>query len=752
MTANIPNEPVAIQKLFTSRDNYADANTYVGQEQRLWYNPETNCFYVSDGVTPGGIPVDNCGGGGGTGATGATGPQGPAGTNSVGATGPIGSTGATGAGATGATGVAGPTGSTGLTGPTGPQGPQGDAGDIGATGLIGASGVAGATGPSGATGPQGDRYQTTSTTSLTLGTGNQSLTVETGLAYSIAQDVIIAYDDNNHMHGLLVSYNSVTGAMVVDVSEVTGSGTYTSWDVNLNGAVGATGSTGPQGPAGSSITGATGPVGATGPAGATGAGATGPTGATGLPGDRYQTTSTTTLTLATGSQSLTVETGLAYSIGQDVLIAYDDTNHMHGLCTSYDELTGAMVVNVDSVTGSGTYSAWAVNLNGAVGPQGATGAGATGATGVAGPTGATGSTGPQGPQGDSITGATGPIGATGATGVEGPSGSTGVAGPTGSTGATGPQGPAGTAGNEGATGPIGATGITGATGVAGPTGPTGATGLTGPTGPTGPQGPQGNAGDIGATGPIGATGAGATGATGPQGATGVAGATGGFGYYGAFHSDQTTTLTASINSNSTLPIAVGSTTGFYTSGYLIIGSEVVGYTGVTATTFTGITRGVAGSNGASHPAGTPIGMAQVTAAGSPSNVRMDITDLSNGVTLNSVTGAVTCVNAGTYNFQFSMQVANAGNAPDDIVIWFLYNGTTIPATASYVTIPAIHAGIPGSNIITVNIFYPMLAGDNIQLNWTSVGGTSVITSYPPGYQGLAIPQAPGVIFTVNQIA
>ena len=147
-----------------------------------------------------------------------------------------------------------------------------------------------------------------------------------------------------------------------------------------------------------------------------------------------------------------------------------------------------------------------------------------------------------------------------------------------------------------------------------------------------------------------------------------------------------------------------------------------------------------------------MGMAQVTPAGAPSNVRMDITDLSNGVTLNSTTGAVTCVYAGTYNFQFSMQVACSGNAPDDIVVWFLHNGVTIPATASYVTIPSIHAGIPGSNIVTVNIFYTMAAGDTMQLNWLSVAGTSVITSYPPGYQGLPIPQAPGVIFTVNQIA
>ena len=50
-----------IQNLFTSRDNNANSATYVGQQDRLWWDPVTNRFYYSDGVTPGGFPV---GGGG----------------------------------------------------------------------------------------------------------------------------------------------------------------------------------------------------------------------------------------------------------------------------------------------------------------------------------------------------------------------------------------------------------------------------------------------------------------------------------------------------------------------------------------------------------------------------------------------------------------------------------------------------------------------------------------------------------------
>lgn len=47
----------SLQNFYTSRDNNANADSYVGQLDRLWYNPNLNSIYVSDGNTPGGIPV-----------------------------------------------------------------------------------------------------------------------------------------------------------------------------------------------------------------------------------------------------------------------------------------------------------------------------------------------------------------------------------------------------------------------------------------------------------------------------------------------------------------------------------------------------------------------------------------------------------------------------------------------------------------------------------------------------------------------
>lgn len=46
-----------IQNLYTSRDNNANTATYVGQQDRIWWNPDANAFYVNTANTPGGTPV-----------------------------------------------------------------------------------------------------------------------------------------------------------------------------------------------------------------------------------------------------------------------------------------------------------------------------------------------------------------------------------------------------------------------------------------------------------------------------------------------------------------------------------------------------------------------------------------------------------------------------------------------------------------------------------------------------------------------
>jgi hypothetical protein len=59
-----------------------------------------------------------------------------------------------------------------------------------------------------------------------------------------------------------------------------------------------------------------------------------------------------------------VDASKSYQVGMSVKIAHDSTNWMHGEVTSYNAGTGALVVNVTAIFGSGTETSWTVTLSG----------------------------------------------------------------------------------------------------------------------------------------------------------------------------------------------------------------------------------------------------------------------------------------------------------------------------------------------------------------------------------------------------
>ena len=281
------------------------------------------------------------------------------------------------------------------TGPQGPQGPTGPAGPTGATGSTGAKGDKGDTGNTGAQGPTGAQ-------------GAQGIQGIQG----------VKGDTGN------------TGAQ------------------GAQGIQGTKGDTGDQGIQG--IQGIEGPQGIQGDQGPKG-----DTGDNGLDGDRYHTTSTTSLVTGNGTKTLTTaDLYLDYSIQQNVLIAYSESIWMRGPVTSYNPATGQLVVDVQHHSGNGTHTPWQINLDGAVGIQG--------------PQGIQGEQGVKGDQGDQ-----------GIQGIQGDQGIQGIEGPKGDTGDQGIQGIQGEKGD---------TGDTGSQGIQGETGPQGSQGIQGDTGATGPQG------------------------------------------------------------------------------------------------------------------------------------------------------------------------------------------------------------------------------------------------------------------------
>lgn len=86
-------------------------------------------------------------------------------------------------------------------------------------------------------------------------------------------------------------------------------------------------------------------------------------------------TSTDSLSVTTGSKTFTTNTNLQFAAGSQVIITAtaDLSKYMSGQVTAYDQDTGAIVVNVTSVVGSGTFSSWSITLSGATGATGAAG-------------------------------------------------------------------------------------------------------------------------------------------------------------------------------------------------------------------------------------------------------------------------------------------------------------------------------------------------------------------------------------------
>ena len=218
------------------------------------------------------------------------------------------------AGPTGPAGAAGPVGAPGTPsnavgpiGPIGPQGAQGLQGITGAAGAVGPTGPgAGPTGPAGPVGPQ----------------------------------------------GLPGQFGGPTGPM------------------------GSTGPTGQIGPTGPEIPGPTGPQGFQGYIGPTGpTGSMGPIGGTGVqgdPGDRYRTSATDLITLPqTPTQvQLHLEEYLAYSPGQEIVVAFDSTRNFTAVIDSYDMHTGTMYATSVFANGTGQFGYWTVNLSKSQGREG----------------------------------------------------------------------------------------------------------------------------------------------------------------------------------------------------------------------------------------------------------------------------------------------------------------------------------------------------------------------------------------------
>jgi hypothetical protein len=120
---------------------------------------------------------------------------------------------------------------------------------------------------------------------------------------------------------------------------------------------------------------------------------------------------------------------------------------------------------------------------------------------------------------------------------------------------------------------------------------------------------------------------------------------------------------------------------------------------------------------------------QTTTVNTATVMALSVTDFSNEVSL--VNGSkITVANAGVYNLQFSVQLQNLDNAPQDVFIWLKQNGTDIAGSTGLVGMPARKsAGVPFHDIKGWNYFLSMNADDYVQIYWSTTNVDVTIQTY-----------------------
>ncbi len=100
-------------------------------------------------------------------------------------------------------------------------------GDKGNTGSAGSTGTAGANGPG---------YLATSVSSVTIGLGSKTFVTQAGLAYTVGARVRVSDTGSpttNYVEGVCTAYSATNLTILVD--RIAGSGTISTWDINLAG-------------------------------------------------------------------------------------------------------------------------------------------------------------------------------------------------------------------------------------------------------------------------------------------------------------------------------------------------------------------------------------------------------------------------------------------------------------------------------------------------------------------------------------
>ena len=140
---------------------------------------------------------------------------------------------------------------------------------------------------------------------------------------------------------------------------------------------------------------------------------------------------------------------------------------------------------------------------------------------------------------------------------------------------------------------------------------------------------------------------------------------------------------------------------------------------------------------------------QPTTANTDTLMTLNTTDFANEVSISS--SKITVVNAGVYNLQFSTQFANTNSNVQDVYIWLRQNGTNIPGSTGFVSIPGSHGGTDGHLIIGWNYFVEMQASDYVEIYW-SVPNAAVSIQHLAASGSPTKPSTQSVVATLSFVS
>jgi len=132
-------------------------------------------------------------------------------------------------------------------------------------------------------------------------------------------------------------------------------------------------------------------------------------------------------------------------------------------------------------------------------------------------------------------------------------------------------------------------------------------------------------------------------------------------------------------------------------------------------------------------------------------ITFDTTDFNNGVTLSN-SSRLNVAQAGIYNIQFSVQLTNTTNAPQDVDIWFRKNGTNIYKSNSRFGFAARKSPSDPFHIVAaMNLFVSLDTNDYVELMWRPTDVGVAIEHYAASSTPTR-PVIPSVIATVTFVS